>query len=287
MGSWYQTCAITHLPIMPDEPVKILFLRENSREHKRNTGPIYNYLPLPLMVDAEYDDYGKIKNSSRHELLLSALEKKVFNKTGEPYSELSIDKLIEANRKCNLRVVNGGRMPGEPDTVPLIPVFIKQGVFQRIMDKHRFGLGRGKTRNDLSSQVEDFVENLKRAVDAKGDQLFFTVNIRDVEPLGNLFDNESINGSFTSPLNFHFELPVAMHDGAHEKVKELVRQALDIIVLNSFFDDARMSYHIPIGAGSQEDSTNAQRLLAESIIEYADKLDHRFDDEFLDSSIAP
>lgn len=61
MGSWFETCALSQLPILDGDAVKVVFLKKRPEEYWDNTGrcnPLWEPVSLPLA--GEYADYGRV-----------------------------------------------------------------------------------------------------------------------------------------------------------------------------------------------------------------------------------
>ena len=64
VGSWNETCGITHLPIYEDDPVVVFFL-EKSSEKVAPGGvchPVSVWAPFGLPVSGRYADYGNVED---------------------------------------------------------------------------------------------------------------------------------------------------------------------------------------------------------------------------------
>lgn len=57
MGSYNMSCALSNLPILPNDEIKILFLVENTGTAQLNSGAFWVTL-LPCFLDATYNDCG-------------------------------------------------------------------------------------------------------------------------------------------------------------------------------------------------------------------------------------
>jgi hypothetical protein len=60
MGSWYETCALTNLPILEDDKVCMFVIVENHDNCGGNCGAYGEWAPLTLPIHGKYNDYGGI-----------------------------------------------------------------------------------------------------------------------------------------------------------------------------------------------------------------------------------
>ncbi len=61
MGSWDETCALSHLPIQPATSVRILYLAKTRNTMGHGYNPADHYAPLmPIALRAVYADYGRV-----------------------------------------------------------------------------------------------------------------------------------------------------------------------------------------------------------------------------------
>ena len=62
MGCWNETCFLTRLPILEGEPVKLLFLAENTGYARNNVHASGFWQPVCLPFHGCYDGYGRIES---------------------------------------------------------------------------------------------------------------------------------------------------------------------------------------------------------------------------------
>mgnify|MGYP004673777473 CR=1 FL=1 len=88
MGSWNETCMLSHLQIMQGDAVKAIILVNNNENANESTQIYYNesYSPLTLPIDAEYNDYGSVENEKIPEYTDKLLRNLTFaDKDGTKY----------------------------------------------------------------------------------------------------------------------------------------------------------------------------------------------------------
>ena len=88
MGSWNETCQLSHLPIVWNDKVKCIILLRNTDEPVAKSYH-YNkiYAPLMLPIEGIYDDYGCLENvTDVSDYTLRLMENLQFvDKNDEPY----------------------------------------------------------------------------------------------------------------------------------------------------------------------------------------------------------
>ena len=88
MGSWNETCSLTNLPVLAGEPVYVMFLQETDREIESICEHFKYWSLLPFMFEAEYDDYGLVRNEKGDLIpfMLNAFKKHLFEMEHGPNS---------------------------------------------------------------------------------------------------------------------------------------------------------------------------------------------------------
>ena len=89
MGSWYQTCAITQLPIMNGEPMRAVFLRRHDVGWRKETsgycGLTGAWMPISFPIQGQYsDDEGSMVDmtpSYKDRLLVEAIREDFIERT--------------------------------------------------------------------------------------------------------------------------------------------------------------------------------------------------------------
>lgn len=66
MGCWNVSCAVSHLPIQREDPIRLVLLRQGVWHHDvENDHPWAQWVPMSLPVQGWYDEYGGVKNVAR------------------------------------------------------------------------------------------------------------------------------------------------------------------------------------------------------------------------------
>ena len=76
MGSWYETCGLTHLPIQEGEEVIAFIVKKQQHIYKEHSGfnkPDDWYTPVHIGIEGEYNDYGGMKNITEEVLHYKSL----------------------------------------------------------------------------------------------------------------------------------------------------------------------------------------------------------------------
>lgn len=151
MGSWYETCMASSLPIVHGERVVWLVIARNPYDQGvRGTYPSDGWFPCSLPLRGEYDDYGlfvadaeKSPDSLKQiETALCYVRQKIVpkeqndrDKTCEIPAicpeEFNLDNLQRWLRECYVKIDRNNGL-GEP-IVPATSVFIREDVWDHFM----------------------------------------------------------------------------------------------------------------------------------------------------------
>ncbi len=95
MGSWNETCQLSHLPIINYDTVTCIILVK----HGDKINPCYyneNWAPLCLPIDGEYDDYGAIENVKTSDYTKEFLSSLQYTyEDNEAYEFKNIEELVK------------------------------------------------------------------------------------------------------------------------------------------------------------------------------------------------
>jgi hypothetical protein len=281
MGCWNHTCAITNLPIFYRDPVIVLLLeRQDSNNLGRYCFEHSYYVPLPLFFEGEYNDYGAVENC--HGPLLPDIIEKIrkelveFETGKNPYHDIavkkadfSVDLLFKADHENRLFVKGLRDRPAR-----LEHIVIKKDVIDKILKEQKFEVWRLEKREvsfeDMRAKGEEWIAHLKTldesmrwswAFGHKSDFNLFTNWTRE------LFNYSSIH---LGDLIIR-----AIEKSDDTKLSVIIKQMMTMIWLSALMKRGRRPWCVPCGKGSQNESTDAQRLLAKIILEEAEKIDRR------------
>ncbi len=150
MGSWDETCALSHLPIKPGDPVRILYLTKNDTDPTEGYEPWSHYgLALPVAIRGVYDDYGRVAScpkTSPEEQQVVAWQHSILLK----YAKIDAEKSEYHGPQGNLENVfdfydNVSRgtlkvyIPDHydsPDGLRIIAVVVREDVWQTYVKLH-------------------------------------------------------------------------------------------------------------------------------------------------------
>lgn len=86
MGCWNVTCAVSHLPIQRDDPLRLLLLRQGVWHHDHEPShPWAQWVPMSLPVRGWYDEYGGIKNVAR--TTITDLQVETIRRVAQPLTD--------------------------------------------------------------------------------------------------------------------------------------------------------------------------------------------------------
>jgi hypothetical protein len=302
MGCWNDTCFVTNLPVFAGDPVEVLFLRYSPVGDNNYCDPNDNWTPYKFTFSGEYDDYGGVENCKgvALPLLVEAIQENLVEMPAmmteygnlEIYSSvkaegLTIGKILDYESDGRLKVYeyedSRSKLAQRLDdtrTCTLKHVVIHKKVYDMIANKFEFEL---PASFDIGKPIydEDYAPK--------------SVFIRDIMDLYRPFveDRESRAATYVSDLiiqrfgtnapyfprlnriveaakeNDRLDYLKSLGEGYFGDIlrqdKKVFENAVKMFIFNTFMINGRRSYSIPSGAGSQNDSTSAQSMVADMI----------------------
>ena len=103
MGSWNETCMLSHLPILFGDNIKVIILiKKHNTPCAENVYFNDGYTPLTFPFDATYDDYGGIANVNLPDYALKQLQSaNLFVSKQDAYKFTTVAQLIDdINEDC-------------------------------------------------------------------------------------------------------------------------------------------------------------------------------------------
>lgn len=271
MGCWNETCMLSKLPIFHGEKVKILFLVENPNGSR--TDPTLQYLPMPLVIEGKYDDYGS-----------ADIELDLFStKLWFPEYENAVD-VIEASREDKLTVehdvftTDGHSYSIDPQQLPCRHVFIRKDIWDAIIPSMTIE-EYGKPDMNVGDIIQDGCNTIEELL-----------NHDDEELLSRAF-MLSAGGGTSFFFSYYDYVKTHMAGKAKEKLfnairardmKEafqIVRDVSFMIIFQNYMQRSRNTFAVPSGTGSQDDETKLQRQLAWATLDAVKTIEARWDED--------
>lgn len=280
MGCWNQTCAVTNLPIYRGEEVVVMLLQEASRRYSPNycytTGL---FVPYPFTFRGKYNDYGSVEDweGEAIDVLLSHIRQNLVELElgSNEYHDIEVkaDKLdmallFEADHESRLYVKDNYNEHSRVKSV-MIRKSTWDGVVKQTPFVSQYG-AKEMFYNDLLLQVDDFMATIQQP------NLFAIGDVFSNTELAKLLSDPSYTFGFSVTAQLIDEIKVGI---SKERLTALIENAIQSRLIHRFMDNGRISYSIPAGEGSQDDSTQAQLLRAQLTIDEAKKLEGRWEDD--------
>lgn len=271
MGCWNGTCMLSNLPIFHGEDIKLLVMANGNGGRRASfCHPFEYHKVFPIILNAKYDDYG------RGEEIEEELGTFVLN---EIEQGIDWETFFEKIHRETLPV----KTWEEETTVNF--AMIRSDVFDQIISSvsiERFGHGLNSnlTLADITMIGYRYIQELKEIYNSDEnentewfmkamllrDQNYFSRSIRYQDTL-----------FVGKPMILTIDEAIRSED--MEFAKTLVEKGAEMLCFINFLEVGRMSFAIPSGAGSQDESTKYQRLLAQTTLAVADTIDNRWDEE--------
>lgn len=103
MGSWNETCMLSHRPIQFGDDIKVIILiKKHNTPCTENINFDDGYTPLTFPFDATYNDYGGIANVNLPDYALKQLKSaNLFVSKQDPYKFTTVAQFIDdINQDC-------------------------------------------------------------------------------------------------------------------------------------------------------------------------------------------
>jgi hypothetical protein len=298
MGCWNGTCAITNLPIIYNEEIYVLFLSEKgyggyygNHCHKDN---YYNLLPFHFK--AKYNDYGGFEDCSGDtDHVMGFIKSRLIElEEGEnkchdvPVKKKGFDlEKLDVYDHENRLTIKADSTYGKQD-LRLTTIFVKQNVLDGILKNWYLEYYNGQDyMNDIKGYFKDFNKDIEKI--RKG----FQKLSKDL-PLSLMFesffmlvkDKIKIDDKWNFVLRTDCKLGMryafeSLIENVHEPVKfhSIMQQIVVCALLDNFMDQGRRVWIKPSGAGSQNSSTEAQKLHSSLILKGIKDIEKREEDD--------
>lgn len=274
MGCWNETCMISSLPIRMGEKVKLLFLN-NGRKKISGSSFVYPYdilKPSFLPIVGEYNNYGIIENPIEdwnYTFIEEFLKKKVFkdkiwvdNEEIKNWNLLDIirgierEKLEYFGKEDIIKQLFTKSSVEEKQKSNLKFILIREDIWNHIVQNYK-----GEFINIFDEEPKNIYlsakEYYKKEWNKKSDREFRLMR-------GGIFTN-TCKWSFLSGVEYEIFL-----NNNRSLENDIFNKWFEMNVIDSFISETRRSYMLQSGGGSQNDSFDEHKLLAEKIIEICD-----------------
>lgn len=280
MGSWNETCMVTHLPIFAGEPCLGVVLMEASY-WSAGCYATSEYTPI-FSVRGEYDDYGglaDIKEESQIMSVLRTLNPHQLDDTGVLVPAADLETFHDFVEACQnglfVKQTRGVTSSGKKQ-LRLKVIYIKECVLQLAKQNLE---DRYKEDPDLKEYVETSYASAEKAT------LAYTEAMANGETGGPLFDKdwavyEAINKLFALfPTSYPMVTAKSFVRDIWEKEwKRFLPMYHELMQLTMLLGDLRKNWSPTSGTGSQEDVTPIHRKYLKMWDQELTTLEHRLDE---------
>jgi len=304
MGCWNHTCAITNLPIHEGDEVEVIMLQfRHVIAGSSLCYPYYYHIPLPLTFHGTYNDYGGVENCEgiALDVIVDSIRDNLFEmEVGENTShdiavkkeDFDVKHMFEIDHEDRLNIVNPykGYMD-EPEKTMIKHIVIRKEVYDKLVEGVQIDWWNRKTHESTDVGLS-FIMNNCHGITADIDEIlalddddFKRVAWRmlprtiGVDTLaGEMLQCSGEYRGADHPICMQ-ELLMKLREDSDDRYDGILENALRFSILRYFMSDARKSWVLPTGLGSQNDNTKSQRLCAELTLASAEIIDHMWDEE--------
>ena len=285
MGSWNQSCALTGLPIIDGEKVYGLFLGiQATEEHYDNMNycyPSYMWQPMGWMFTGEYNDYGAMEDCGGmfKETLKCIQNSLVEQALGEnKYHDIEVTKAKMVDEKYLFEADHEGRLFVKTyRRFKLKHVQFRKDVVDSLMKiykKECYDYERPHKQGDKGTYIDlqALIKKKFKEHEAKvksGDEVYKMLMMMRADEWWPLKSNSGIFGlgNFYEMQEDYIKTFETNDDVTRKAMqKNMLMQS----VIGNLLYDARSLWHVPSGAGSQNDETTGQELIAKLTLQGAE-----------------
>jgi hypothetical protein len=171
MGSWNETCAISNLPILAGDDIKLLLLKRSPYindmgEYNGVSNATEQFIPILSPINGKYDDYGGIEDiveDDAYWLLNNYLIKnhsKLVSRDGERITDFNLEMVIDSIVKQELKHMVHIDKNKYPYNYILIHSKIWDGLVDGLKDEVHAHIHMGGERNYVGVTADVIYDNL-------------------------------------------------------------------------------------------------------------------------------
>lgn len=271
MGSYNETCMLSHLQIVYGDDVKLIILVKNSDK----SDFVYHnemYAPLCLPIDAKYNDYGGIKDAVVPDYTESLLSKLKFSDQNgtEMYKYNSITDFVD-------NIVEGSGLYlssriGEPKKLEC--VYVHKDLYSILADdfskrvpiylpgKERISIAQSYY-NKLSKIGLDIIDCIEN-------------NSNDISLLKKQWKTSDLIDRVYSPAAYGFQFTQAYFNTNSLNSKnydKYEKELINYIMFDKSLQFGRYGYLTKCGLGGQDLDVRIQSLVAKFTLDFSQRLD--------------
>lgn len=287
MGSWNETCVLSHLQILVNDSVKLIILVRNAKVGNKSHHCYYNeeYAPLTLPIDTVYDDYGGVKKINNMSSYTEALLKKLtfVHEDDTVYQYQDISELIDEITECN-----GLYLKEEYSTEKkkLECVFVHSKLYDILVEdfKKRKPYQKSQNIGELWQSRHNDVKQLireKNSLTAELEKTYKTTDKTDLDLLmKEMRLEDDIRKRLLKTAQYGYSFPeqyVLNNTMTEETMNDFFEEMTDYVMWAMSLSFGRYGYLTRCGAGGQDRDVRVQNLVAQFVLDFSKRVDE--DDE--------
>ena len=272
MGCWNETCMLSHLPIMLNDPIKtIILVKRNENPCSENVYIDDGYTPLTFPFDATYNEYGGIENPVIPEYSLRHIQSaELLSEDKTPYEFTSVEQLVDDINQyaIYIKTIFGLRK--------LECVYIHKSLYDTLVEKISTRKPFQKTESISDLLLKDYNRAKEKWLDViNSDNPLSPENWITVNFIESVFENSNI---------FSFIKNMVSHNLVKaNEVDDFINNLLNYRLFTYTLSEGRIGYITRCGTGDQCRSIFTQKIIAEFILKEAERKteddDPVYDDE--------
>ena len=277
MGSWNETCYLSHLQILDNDNVKVMLVVQNKPD-VRTCYIADSYVPLCLPFSGKYNEYGTLNDiiiSDYTVEFLSKLKMTIIEKDEESkeietkYQFVDIYTLLkDLEREKDIYVYkydNSGKSK-------LTYIYYHEELYNILVEdfKTREVYGHNETYYELLCQKYEKVKNMilryleLKKIEDKNDDAFDEIFKLTDDIRNNLYSDNGYNYKFP----FWCLMKKVLTE---DNIDDFIKEYMDYILFNKSLSKGRYGYYCISGAGGQDREVRVQRLIAKFILEFSER----------------
>lgn len=318
MGCWNQTCAITNLPILSSEPVYTFFLRHTGTTADRCYSSSFWQL-YPFHFTGKYNEYGSVDDCTGDFLqyILDYIKKELVilpitsdNDIIIKREGFNVDAMFEYDHEEVLYLNSDNTYLRQEPGDRFTHIQIRKNVLDTILaqmtvsirnpelvysngvyntDVYRIDIGYDYIHSDFTKTINQYhelqwsPEYSESATDVKYNRISKLFLLRHEIENSNRIHLYNVSGAYSlcGLVEAAILDVIAIEDETQRQImmKELAHQLTVCYMLIHFFEKGRRAFCPTTGAGSQNESTNCQKLLANIILAESKVIETYYDDD--------
>lgn len=264
MGSWNETCMLSHLPIQFGDDIKVIILiKRNNKPCSENIYFDDGYTPLTFPFDATYNDYGGIENVVLPEYALKQLQSvKLFTNKHESYNFTSVEQLVDdINQDCIYLKSNIGEIMTDNTLFKLECIYIHKKLYDTLIDQMAIRKPYGITAT--------FYELYKDRYDAVKNQWLALINDKISSKEKAFITRIAIESTFENQYYGFIKPIIRKGFVTPDTIDDFIDTVCKYKLFTHALSEGRIGYITRCGTGDQSRSIFTQKIIAEFILNEA------------------